>query len=40
MSVIIAIDPHKLLHVACVIDRTEVELAELKVRTRHANSPS
>ena len=33
MSVIIGIDPHKLLHAACVIDRTEVELAELQVRT-------
>jgi transposase len=32
MSVIIGIDPHKLLHAACVIDRTEVELAELTVR--------
>ena len=32
MSVIIGIDPHKLLHAACVIDRTEVELAELQVR--------
>jgi transposase len=27
------IDPHKLLHAPCVIDRTEVELAELQVRT-------
>ncbi len=33
MSVIIGIDPHKALHAACVIDRSEVELAELQVRT-------
>ena len=32
MSVIIGIDPHKLLHAACVIDHAEVELAELQVR--------
>ena len=33
MSVIIGIDPHKALHVASAIDRTEAELCELKVRT-------
>ena len=31
--VTIGIDPHKLLHAACVIDRSEVELAELAVRS-------
>ena len=33
MSVIIGIDPHKVLHAACVIDGDEVQLAELTVRT-------
>ncbi|HVE19310.1 MAG TPA: IS110 family transposase [Ilumatobacteraceae bacterium] len=33
MSVIIGIDPHKALHAACAIDRTEVELSKLQVRT-------
>ena len=33
MSVIIGIDPHKALHAASAIDRTEAELCELKVRT-------
>ena len=33
MSVIIGIDPHKLLHVACAIDEHETELARLEVRT-------
>ena len=33
MSVIIGIDPHKVLHAACVIDSDEVQLAELTVRT-------
>jgi transposase len=33
MSVIIGIDPHKALHAACVIDRTENQLAALNVRT-------
>ena len=33
MSVIIGIDPHKALHAACVIDRTEVELTSLQVRS-------
>ncbi len=33
MSVIIGIDPHKLLHAACAIDERESELARLEVRT-------
>lgn len=33
MSVIIGIDPHKALHAACAIDRAEVELSKLQVRT-------
>ena len=33
MSVIIGIDPHKLLHAACAIDEHEAELARLEVRT-------
>ena len=33
MSVIIGIDPHKALHAACAIDRTEVELSKLQVRS-------
>ena len=33
MSVIIGIDPHKLLHAACAIDERETELARLEVRT-------
>ena len=33
MSVIIGIDPHKALHAACAIDRTETQLAQLQVRT-------
>jgi transposase len=33
MSVMIGIDPHKLLHAACAIDRTEVELGQLQVRS-------
>ena len=33
MSVIIGIDPHKALHAACAIDRAEVELAALNVRS-------
>lgn len=33
MSVIIGIDPHKELHAACAIDRSEVELSKLQVRT-------
>jgi hypothetical protein len=33
MSVIIGIDPHKALHAAGAIDRTEVELSKLQVRT-------
>ncbi len=33
MSVIIGIDPHKASHAACVIDRTEVELTSLQVRS-------
>jgi len=32
MEVIIGIDPHKATHVACAIDRTEAELAQLRVR--------
>ena len=32
MEVIIGIDPHKATHVACAIDRTEVEVAHLRVR--------
>ena len=37
MSVIIGIDPHKLLHAACVIDRREVEFAELAGAHRAAS---
>lgn len=33
MTVMIGIDPHKLLHAACAIDRTEVELGQLQVRS-------
>ena len=33
MSVIIGIDPHKALHAAYAIDRTETEVAQLQVRT-------
>jgi transposase len=33
MSVIIGIDPHKALHAASAIDRSETQLCELKVRT-------
>ena len=33
MSVIIGIDPHKALHAASAIDRTETQLCELQVRT-------
>jgi transposase len=33
MSVIIGIDPHKALHAASAIDRTETQLCELNVRT-------
>ena len=33
MSVMIGIDPHKLLHAACAIDRTEEELGQLQVRS-------
>ena len=33
MSVMIGIDPHKLLHAACAIDEHETELARLEVRT-------
>jgi transposase len=33
MSVIIGIDPHKALHAACAIDRTETQLAQLQVRS-------
>ena len=33
MSVMIGIDPHKALHTACAIDRHEVELGELMVRS-------
>ena len=33
MSVIIGIDPHKALHAACAIDRTESQLAALNVRS-------
>lgn len=33
MSVIIGIDPHKLLHAACAIDERETELARLELRT-------
>ena len=33
MSVIIGIDPHKALHAACAIDRTENQLAALNVRS-------
>jgi transposase len=33
MSVIIGVDPHKLLHAACAIDERETELARLEVRT-------
>ena len=36
MSVIIGIDPHKLLHAACAIDEREIELARLEVRTNSA----
>lgn len=36
MSVIIGIDPHKLLHAACAIDERETELARLEVRTNSA----
>ena len=33
MSVIIGIDPHKLLHAACAIDERESELARLELRS-------
>lgn len=33
MSVMIGIDPHKLLHAACAIDRSEEELSQLQVRS-------
>jgi transposase len=33
MSVMIGIDPHKLLHAACAIDERETELARLELRT-------
>ena len=33
MSVMIGIDPHKLLHAACAIDRSEEELGQLQVRS-------
>jgi transposase len=33
MSVIIGIDPHKLLHAACAIDERETELARLELRS-------
>ena len=33
MSVIIGIDPHKALHAASAIDRSETQLCELNVRT-------
>jgi transposase len=33
MSVMIGIDPHKAVHAACAIDRHEVELAEVVVRS-------
>ena len=33
MSMIIGIDPHKALHAASAIDRTETQLAALKIRT-------
>jgi len=33
MSVIIGIDPHKALHAACAIDRNEIEVAALNVRS-------
>ena len=33
MSVMIGIDPHKVLHAACAIDRSEEELGQLQVRS-------
>ena len=40
MSVIIGIDPHKALHAACVIDRTETELCQLQGSQRPASAQS